>query len=325
MENDYDDDISFQDTVYPTVVEAATLHRQGGLGRGVTVAVVDSGLSARGSGWNWIEKNTTRDVRILATFDAITGIAGGDIHDDNGHGTHVVNVLASSRKSTGAKPRSYNGIAPDADLVIVKAFDAQGHGRYLDVIRGIDFVVANKDAYGIRVLNLSFGGTPQSHYWDDPLNQAVMAAWQAGIVVVASAGNQGPDPMTIGVPGNVPYVVTVGAISDAVTEDADDDFLTTFSGAGPTFEGFVKPEIVAPGGHVLAQIDPWSWLAQMFLSWLFGDDYFHMSGTSQSAAIVPGTVALMLEADPWLTPDEVKCRLMDSARPAVNAQGQLAY
>ena len=88
------------------------------------------------------------------------------------------------------------------------------------------------------MLNLSFSATPQSHYWDDPLNQAVMAAWQAGIVVVASAGNSGPDPMTVGVPGNVPYIITVGAMTDNYTPyEPADDRLASFSSAGPTFEG----------------------------------------------------------------------------------------
>ena len=103
------------------------------------------------------------------------------------------------------------------------------------MIRGIDWVVANKDAYDIRVLNLSFSAAPRSNYWDDPLSQAVMAAWEAGIVVVASAGNTGPAPLTIGVPGNVPYVVTVGAMTDNYTPaDPGDDVLASFSAAGPT-------------------------------------------------------------------------------------------
>ena len=111
----------------------------------------------------------------------------------------------------------FNGVAPNANLVVVKAFNANGAGSYLDVIRGIDWIVANRTQYNIRVLNLSFSAPPHSYYWDDPLNQAVMRAWQAGIVVVASAGNTGPSPMSVGVPGNVPYIITVGAMSDNYT------------------------------------------------------------------------------------------------------------
>ena len=89
---------------------------------------------------------------------------------------------------------------------------------------------------------MSFGGQQRSYYWEDPLNQAVMKAWQEGIVVVASAGNDGPDPMTIGVPGNVPYIITVGAMTDSFTEtNFNDDKIATFSAAGPTPAGFVKP------------------------------------------------------------------------------------
>ncbi len=127
------------------------------------------------------------------------------------------------------------------------------------MIRGIDWIVANKDTYGIRVVNLSFSAPPQSYYWDDPLNQAVMAAWRSGIIVVASAGNLGPDPMTIGVPGNVPYVITVGAMTDNFTpDDGSDDVLASFSSPGPTLEAFVKPEMVAPGGHVVSTMGWWT-------------------------------------------------------------------
>ena len=119
----------------------------------------------------------------------------------------------------------------------------------------MEWIIANRETYDIRVLNLSLSAPAQSHYWDDPLNQAVMAAWEAGIVVVASAGNLGPDPMTIGVPGNIPYVITVGAMTDSYTpNDFTDDKLASFSSAGPTHEGFVKPEIVAPGGHLRAYV-----------------------------------------------------------------------
>jgi subtilisin family serine protease len=153
-----------------------------------------------------------------------------------------------------------------------------------------------------------------------------MRAWQAGIVVVASAGNTGPDPMTIGVPGNTPYIITVGAMTDNYTPgDPTDDVLASFSSAGPTAEGFVKPEIVAPGGHLLGMMDKESKLAIEHPEFFDGKFYFTMSGTSQAAAVVSGIVALMLQAEPYLTPDDVKCKLMASARPAVKSDGTLAY
>jgi serine protease AprX len=221
----------------------------------------------------------------------------------------------------------YQGMAPNADLVIVRAFDRNGAARYTDVIAGLNWVLENRQRYNIRVLNLSFGAAPQSFYWDDPLNQAVMAAWRAGIVVVAASGNDGPSPMTVNVPGNVPYVITVGALTDNYTPyDGSDDRLASFSGSGPTYEGFVKPEVVAPGGHIAASMSSSSYLANIDPdSMQLGQQMFTMSGTSQAAAVTSGVVALMLQKNPALTPDEVKCRLIATARPAIKSDNTLAY
>ena len=254
------------DTIYPSRVGANRLHAEGITGAGITVAVLDTGWDNFGA----ISYDTNAEWRVLESYDAIQDtIVGlpwrGPVYypasygenDANGHATHVTSIILSRGNTNPDVPEEglYDGIAPDASLVVVKAFDAYGQGSYADVIRGIDWVVTNKDTHNIRVLNCSFSAPPRSHYWEDPLNQAVMRAWQAGIVVVASAGNTGPDPMTIGVPGNVPYVITVGAMSDNYTYDKKgnlngDDFLASFSATGPTYEGFVKPEVVAPGGHM---------------------------------------------------------------------------
>jgi serine protease AprX len=287
-------------------------------GRGVTVAVLDTGVRS----WMELRNDTAGGMRLLAQYDAITGqeISSNSNSDDSGHGTHVAAIAVSSDTST------HPGIAPDAGLVAVRAFGADGEGSYADVIRGLGWVVASKDRLGIRVVNLSFSGPPRSHYWEDPVNRAVMRAWHAGIVVVASAGNTGPDPMTIGVPGNVPYVITVGAMTDSYTPaDPRDDRLATFSAAGPTAERFVKPEVVAPGGHMTALMHSSASIARAHREFHSGGRYFTMSGTSQSAAVVTGIVALMLEQTPALTPDDVKCRLMAGAHPAVNSDGTLAY
>ena len=154
-------------------------------------------------------------------------------------------IIASSAI---AQTGRYQGVAPGVNLVSVRVLNGEGAGRYFDVIRGIQWVVTNRFTYGIRVINLSLSGPAVSHYWEDPLNQAVMAAWSAGIVVVAAAGNGGPTPMTIGVPGNVPYVITVGAVTDNYRPlRAGEYSLASFSAAGPTYEGFVKPEVVVDG------------------------------------------------------------------------------
>ena len=205
---------------------ADRLHREGVTGTGVTIAVLDSGLTD----YQALTNGPDGTYRVVANFDALppskpktilkdglmgtgTDVTGKDwdvglsgallegsivaptaaaTADGYGHGTHITSVIASRMKErTSAK---LNGIAPGASLVIVRAFPANGLGKYSDVIRGIDWVVSQKDVYNIRVLNLSLSAPPRSYYWEDPLNQAVMKAWEQGIVVVASAGNRGPTP-----------------------------------------------------------------------------------------------------------------------------------
>src|SRR6185436_14867585 len=311
------------ETYYPQEVAATTLHKGGLTGRGVTVAVLDSGL------WRQqgpLQKTSYgKDQRVLAQYDAIQGRTNPTNYDDGfGHGTHISSIIGNAAVASTGR---FQGVAPGVNLVSVQALDSNGAGRYFDVIRGIQWIVSNKSRYDIRVLNMSLSAPVRSHYWDDPLNQAVMTAWASGIVVVVSAGNEGPSPMSIGVPGNNPYVITVGAVTDSYRPMEPDQYrLASFSSAGPTYEGFVKPEVVAMGGHVRAYAPYDGTLARNYPQWVdsrFND--FTMSGTSQAAAVTSGVVALMLDVNPNLTPDQVKCRLMDSARPAVKPDGTLAY
>ena len=303
-------------TNYPMLVGADTLQQAGITGRGVTIAVLDSGL------WQALDQNYF--MRVLASIDVTNGGSGPVAGDPYGHGTHITSIAAGGARNLSG---SYLSIAPQANLVIVRAFNGTGGGRYLDVISGLDWIVAHRVKYNIRVVNLSFGAPPESYYWNDPVNQAVMAAWQAGIVVVAAAGNEGPSPMTIDVPGNVPYVITTGALTDNYTPyNVADDRLASFSSAGPTYEGFVKPEVVSPGGHMVASMSSQSYLANIDRGSMAPTaDLFTMSGTSMAAAVTTGVVALMLQSDPSLAPDDVKCRLLASARPAVTSAGTLAY
>ncbi len=318
---------------YPSLAGADALHAQGVSGLLVTVAVLDTGY------WKHPALDTTALGlgRVLAQYDALgdssdstmvgvlglTSVGATTDTDSSGHGTHVTGIMLNTQKTADGR---YFGMAPNANLVSVRAFDSNGRGTYSSVIRGIEWIVRNKAAYRIRVLNLSLGATPRSYYWQDPLNRAVMKAWQAGIVVVVSAGNEGPLAQTITVPGNVPYVITVGAMTDNFTPaNPADDRLASFSSAGPTYEGFVKPEVVAPGGHIWSLMSTYARIAQDHPSYQNDGDYFTMSGTSQAAAVVSGAVALLLQAEPGLEPDAVKCKLMASARLAVDPAGHKAY
>ena len=328
------------ETYYPSEVAAQTLQAGGITGSGVTVAVVDSGL--------WSQHGPDQSApgqtasRVLAQYDviaasrqgALAATLGGvvsavaanttNINDLYGHGTHVSSIIASSGVATTG---NFQGVAPGVNLVSVRVLDANGQGSYANVISGIQWVILQKLRYNIRVMNLSLSAPPTSPYWEDPLNQAVMAAWNAGIVVVAAAGNRGPSPMTVGVPGNVPYVITVGAVTDNYYPLQPSQYrLASFSSVGPTYEGFVKPEVVAMGGHILAYAPNNGTLAAEFPQWVNSPyDDFTMSGTSMATAVTSGVVALMLQVNPGLTPDAVKCRLMAGAHPAVNANGTLAY
>ncbi len=284
--------------VQPYVVErtgANLLHSQGITGRGVTIAFLDTG-------W-WSQHATQTNVAglnvVLQGYDALSNTLGVGAPDDHyGHGTHVLSIATNSAV---AEDGTFIGMAPDAARVIVRAFDQNGEGTYASAIQGMNWILQNATHYNIRIVNMSFGATPQSYYWQDPLAQAAMKLWQAGIVVVAAAGNEGPAPQTIDVPGNVPYVITIGASSDNYTPTVPgDDFLASFSSTGPTFEGFVKPEVVAPGGHVIAVLQGSSTIAKEYPSFLgtngyLGSSYFYMYTTTLDvvSAFVSGTVALM--------------------------------
>ena len=292
---------------YSEVVGANAIWALGNTGAGVTVAVLDTGLDNNLPGINKDTSNSDRDIH-REDF-APTPIGG---LDNNGHGTHVTGIIASSR--TGADGE-WNGIAPDVSLVSVSVLGEEGWGTYESVIQGIEWVIANKDTYSIDIMNLSLVATPQSPYWADPLNQAVMVAWSEGIVVVAAAGNDGPDAMTIGVPGNNPYVISVGAFTDNYTPlEANDDYIPPFSAAGPTLDGFVKPDIIAPGAHMVSTMQSNTWLATNHAAYKVGGTHFSMAGTSQATAVVSGIAALMLAQDPTLTPDQLKYRIMRTAQ-----------
>jgi subtilisin family serine protease len=254
--------------------------------------------------------------RILGWVDFVEGSRVPE--DPNGHGSHVAGIIANSQVGPDGE---WNGVAPGVQLVGVRVLDEKGEGNYEQVIQGIQWVIDHKDEYNIKVMNLSLVSLVQSPYWADPLNLAVMKAWEQGITVVAAAGNNGPDAMTVGVPGNNPYAITVGAFTDNFTPlDWSDDYITPFSAAGPTLDGFTKPDLVAPGAHIVSTMPDESYLARGHNSNWVSPHYFSMAGTSQAAAVVSGVAALTLSQNPNLTPDQVKFRLMYSALPWVNLE-----
>jgi serine protease AprX len=298
-------------TDYPNVIGADLVWQSGVNGSGVTVAVLDTGLG----NLTGLEKGAdNKPGRIVAWKDFIE--RSRKPIDPNGHGSHVAGIIANSQKGADGE---WNGVAPGVNLAGVRVLDENGFGTYETVIMGLQWVLKNQARYNIRIVNLSLVAPVQSPYWADPLNQAVTQVWADGITVIVAAGNSGPDAMSITVPGNNPYVVTVGAFTDNFTPaDWNDDYIPTFSSAGPTLDGFVKPDVVAPGAHMVSLVPKDSVLAEQYPDNQLKSNYFKLAGTSQATAVVSGIAALIISNDPGLTPNEVKMRLTGTALPWVD-------
>ena len=301
-------------TDYPNVIGADLVWEEDITGEGVSVAVLDTGLANLPQ---LIKDTDNKNGRIIAWKDFIDN--SKKPIDPNGHGSHVAGIIANSQKGADGE---WNGVAPDVKLVGVRVLDQQGAGTYESVIAGLDWVVKNQKKYNIRVVNLSLVAPVQSPYWADPLDQAVTAAWASGLTVIVAAGNAGPEAMTITVPGNNPYVVTVGAFTDNYTpSDWSDDYIAPFSSAGPTLDGFTKPDVVAPGGHIVSVTPAKSQLVTDYPANRLPGSYFKLAGTSQATASVSGVAALVISENPRLTNNQVKMRLISTALPWIDQTG----
>jgi serine protease AprX len=293
-------------------------------GRGVGIAVIDSGVNAQHDDlWR-----SAAGQRVVAFKDFTVPQSSNwnnvPPRDGFGHGTHVAGILAGNGFDSSGRRR---GIARRANLIALKALDDDGFGFVSSVIEAIDYAVANRTALGIRVINLSVGAGVYESYNTDPLTQATRRAVDAGIVVVASAGNLGQNAQHVaqfgGItsPGNAPWVLTVGASSHQGTVGRGDDIVAAFSSSGPTWIDFsAKPDVVAPGVGIESLTDPHSLLYAELENYLLDGTralpykpYLSLTGTSMAAPVVAGTVALMLEANPSLTPNAVKAILQYTA------------
>lgn len=263
-------------------------------GKGVTVAVLDTGLSV----------HPDFKGRVAGWRDCI--YRKQSCYDDNGHGTHVAGILAGSgRMSRGILA----GIAPECRLVIVKVLDQKGEANVESILAGLRWVENSYRKYNIRIVNLSAGaGNHLEQRKEKMLIQAVERLWNLGLVVVVSAGNNGPGEGTIAIPGNSRKVITVGAVKTGKIEKG------SCSGSGPTKECVVKPDVVAPGYQII------SCNGQMHGK---KDVYTVKSGSSMATPIVSGAVALLMEKYPKITNVEVKLRLRETCihLPGAGEQG----
>ena len=280
-------------------------------GRGIGVAVVDTGIDGQHPDF----RTSTTDPTSRVVASAIVNPYATGAGDGYGHGTHVAGLIAGdSGKRPAGDPLSgaYAGTAPDAHLVNVKVADDDGNATVLDVIHGLQFVVDHKDAYNIRVVNLSLRSTTEQSYRTDPLDAAVEQAWFRGIVVVAAAGNDGAGPGMLGhAPANDPFIITVGGVDDRATKNIKDDVTATWSSRGVTQDGFAKPEIMAPGTRLHSALAAGSRFAELCPACVQDGAYIRASGSSMSAGVVSGIAALVIERHPEWTPDQVKHALME--------------
>jgi subtilisin family serine protease len=287
-------------------------------GDGVGIAVIDSG----------VEASTEFGSRLTASYDFTSGPSPVPMtgRDDYGHGTHVAGTIAQSGRRSSSTS-AWRGVASDARIVSLKVLDANGAGMTSDVIEALDFVVDNRAALGIDIINLSLGHPILEPAAVDPLVQAVERAARAGIIVVAAAGNFGRNPETglpgyagIISPGNAPSAITVGATETQATVARSDDRVAWYSSRGPTwYDAQFKPDLVAPGHGIVAAAARTSTLYQNYpqIRDASDADYMSLSGTSMATAVASGVIALMVEANratggpgaPDLTPNAVKAVL----------------
>jgi serine protease AprX len=261
-------------------------------GRGVVVAVMDTGIA----------DHPDLEGSVIARFDFVND--GATSLDPGGHGTFVAGLIA-------AHGRTFSGVAPDAKLISLRVLDAQGRGTMHSVLAAFDWVLHNRAGYQVKVLNLSFGAPQTTTYNRTLLAGVVESAWFAGVTVVTAAGNGGPKMGTVAMPGADPFVVTVGSFDDHGTVTTNDDRESIFSSRGPTLDGFAKPDLLAPGEHVLSLRVPGASLER---SGDGGGGYARLSGTSASSAFTSGAAALVLQAHPTYSATEVKGALVAGGR-----------
>jgi serine protease AprX len=286
-------------------------------GKGVGVAVLDTGIDGDLPDFQTSQNSNTS--RVIASVAVDPGAA--TMSDTYGHGTDVAGLIAGNGGYLDPSDPNwgrYAGSAPDANLIEVKISDEQGSSTLLDAIYGLQFIVDNQANYNIKVVNLSFRSLAAQSYLTDPLDAAVEQAWFAGITVVAAAGNLGTESDAVSyAPGNDPYVITVGAADDLGTKSSGNDVQTTWSSQGVTEDGFTKPDVLAPGAHIVSVLAPNSAFATLCPQCIVNNNYFQASGTSMAAPIVAGAVADLLALHPDWTPSMVKGAIVNTALPLI--------
>lgn len=274
------------------MIHADWAHRCGIKGKGVTVAILDTGC--RYDHPDFLDERKTS--RIVAFRDFVYGKK--ECYDDSGHGTHVAGILGGNGAMSKGR---YSGVAPECNLVILKVLDNMGRGEITAMLEAMEWIQENQERYQIRIVNISVGTRGIADGGEHSgLVRGVEKIWDQGIVVVAAAGNQGPDPGSIGSPGISRKIITVGASDDDIPIQVNGKKIKNYSGCGPTRYCICKPDLVTPGSTIVS-CGP--------------NGYQIKSGTSMSTPMVSGAVALLLSRYPQMDTRTVKIRLKNSCVP----------
>ena len=256
-------------------------------GNEVTIAYIDTGIAPHA------DFKLVRN-RIIKFVDLINGKTNA--YDDNGHGTFVAGVGSGNGALSGGK---YRGIAPNSNIVSIKALDKHGEANATKILEAMQWVYDNNLEYNIKVVCMSFGSEPLG--FNDPIMKGAEALWRKGIVIVSAAGNSGPDYQTIKSPGISPRIITVGGMNDnRFDEEYKEEFfeIAKFSSRGPAFNKF-KPDIVAPSVDINSCSNK--------------EGYTKLSGTSVATPMIAGLCALAYEKNKYLKPDQIKRALLASS------------
>lgn len=269
------------------------------LGQKIGIAILDTGI--------------TPHLDLAENITGFSDFVNGRkmLYDDSGHGTHVAGILAGSGKMSNGV---YAGMAPGASLMAAKVLDDSGNGMVEYVMEGIRWVLAQQKRKNIRIVNISVGTQPGlDKAEEERLLEGVEELWDAGLVVVVSAGNYGPDPGTVAVPGSSRKVITVGAVDLAGRRGGKSRGKWDYSGRGPTEDCIMKPDVVAPGTFITS--------CNADYRYRFQKPYTVKSGTSMATPVVSGAIACLLSKYPDMTNVEVKLKLRESCVPSENTQG----
>jgi serine protease AprX len=302
-------------TIANQVTGASTMWDAGYTGKGVDVAVIDSGVVP-------VDGFKTPGKVVYGPDLSLEANGPAKNLDTFGHGTHMAGIIAGRDSAAGASvtgdSSNFVGMAPDSRIVSIKIADAKGQTDVSQAIAAIDWVVQNRNKNGlnIRVLNMSFGTDGVQDYLLDPLAYAAEQAWHKGIVVVVAVGNEGFGTAKVNNPAYDPYLIAVGSNNANGTATTADDVVSSFSNDG---DGTRNPDLVAPGEKVVSLRSPGSYLDATYPAARIGERFFRGSGTSQSTAVVSGAAALLISQRPELTPDQVKALLTRTAEPIPGA------